>query len=455
MLKHPAFFLFLFVFAFSGCAFLRAIDSPESEDSYAEEFEEDGEVYEGDYEDEDEDYDEEEAEEEESDDDGPGFFGRLFGFGSDDDDEESDMSDSDEEMDSGEEEAFYGDDNSGMSYDESEDSMMEDSQEGDTSVDDPMSDYTPPSSDEQASVGAVTDDSPESASATDMPAPPAEPVKAKNIPLNKILRVPYKKAGYLVNAVYIARPGDSLETVSQKIYDSPETASALREINSHLASRGLKVGDKIYYNSPLRPNDSAQLLFYWRDINAPSSFHTLSPGDNIRTVASRLLGHPNSWKEIWAVNPELESKGDISKTVNIVYWPDSSAEAVVPSPASPAQETAPALEAEKPDSQDSPLLEEAPSVPESLSEGSEGNPFSSPLEEGKAQPFDKIPPPPSLSGDELKPVLPKKKPSFLLRQKEILIALAGIAVAVFLIVRLILKKRKQRDFDYTATNIEV
>ena len=147
--------------------------------------------------------------------------------------------------------------------------------------------------------------------------------KPSIIPLNKIRSTSYRKAGYLVNAVYIARPNETLKNVSQKIYGSNQV-SALYAINPHLQSRSIKVGDKIYYNSPLRKEDSSRLLFYYQDINAPSSFHTLSPGDNIRKVSSQILGHPNSWKEIWATNPELESKGEITSSISIVFWPVAS-----------------------------------------------------------------------------------------------------------------------------------
>ena len=79
----------------------------------------------------------------------------------------------------------------------------------------------------------------------------SETPKPRIIPLNKIISVPYRKAGYLVNAIYIARPGDTLEGISQKIYGFDQSDD-LRKINPHLRSRLVKVGDKIYYNSPFR-----------------------------------------------------------------------------------------------------------------------------------------------------------------------------------------------------------
>ena len=113
--------------------------------------------------------------------------------------------------------------------------------------------------------------------------------------------------------------------------------------------------------------DSSRLLFYYQDINASSSIYNLSPGDNIRKVASQLLGHPDSWKEIWATNPELESKGEIENHINIVYWTQDVA--VMPSP-EPPQEDEPPIEKQV---EEQPELEEKP--PEEV--------FPPPLEDEK------------------------------------------------------------------------
>ena len=102
-----------------------------------------------------------------------------------------------------------------------------------------------------------------------------------NKSLNKIMTYAYKKAGTLINAVYIARPGDTLSSISEKIYGSSQE-DTLKSLNSHLAEREVVVGDKIYYNSPNRPNDNSKILYYFDDIKAPALSHQVSPGDNIQ-----------------------------------------------------------------------------------------------------------------------------------------------------------------------------
>lgn len=420
--KKLIFFLFLSFFSISGCTFLGGGDDSASEDAYEEEeftgddegdFDEEDEEDFEDEEDEDfEDEEDEEAEEFDADEDEleegeeafeegekkgglKGFFGKIFGSS----DEEEELEEEDEQGDYADQEGDY------EEYAEEDEEV-----EG-----------------EEVSIAETATEEATTASAEQQapPAPAQPPAPAKVISLNKVLTVPYKKAGYLINAVYIARPNDTLEGISQKIYGSNQS-DILRQINSHLQSRAVVVGDKIYYNSPSRQNDSSKLLFYYEDIGAPSSFYMLSPGDNIRQVASQLLGHPKSWKEIWATNPELVSKGEVTKSINIVYWSTTTT-----AKAEPAPEPAP----------------EEPPMDESLAQN-----------QGMEEPVEDFPPPPVLKPE---PQVQDQKGSIagilkvIFQQKEMFVVFLGIIIILILMIRLILKKRKQRDFDYTATNIEV
>jgi len=424
--KKYIFFLILSFFTVSGCTFLGGGEDSatgyEDEESFEdsewgeegeEEYEDvvEGEGEEEEYEDivgdegEEEEYEdiiEGEGEEEKKKGGWGGFFSRLFGVS----DEEKDLEDNE----------FIGEDKGFAEGDRD----FEDYKEEDV-----IGDEGEPSSFDQQTLNQEVP----SQSSVPSEVKSADEPKPSFIPLNKIIRFPYRRAGYLVNAVYIARPGDTLESVSQKIYNINQT-DRLLQINPHLQSRSVKVGDKIYYNSPLRPDDNSRLLFYYQDVNAPSSVHTLSPGDNIRLVASQLLGHPNSWKEVWATNPELESKGEITESINIVYWPKT-AMTVTKASESPSIE-------EKLVSQ-----QDAENMPEEIP----------PLEE-------EVPPPPVLDDKETRIIEPQKDKKVGLiwmafKQKEIFVALIGIIIALILIIRLILRKRKQKDFDYTATNIDV
>lgn len=142
---------------------------------------------------------------------------------------------------------------------------------------------------------------------------------APKISLKKIKTEPYEVSGILVNAVYIARPSDTLKSISQKIYGTDKTTE-LKTINTYL-TRKVKVGDKIYYNSPNRPTDNVQLLFYPQDANIQMQTYVTNEGDNIRTVSSQLLGYKDAWKEVWSTNPNVESKELVPAGLQLAYYP--------------------------------------------------------------------------------------------------------------------------------------
>ena len=321
----------------------------------------------------------------------------MFGGSDEEDDYEDEYEDEEEFGEEGEDE-YTGED------------TMEDDSYSESSEDVGMEDI---SSQADASISA------ESPSATEKNASTTTESEKSFIPLNKIISVAYKKSDYLVNAVYIARENDTLQTVSQKIYGSDKT-SDLYVINPHLQSRSVKVGDKIYYNSPLRPDDSSRLLFYYEDINAPSSFHLLSPGDNIRSVSSQLLGHPNSWKEIWATNPELESKGEISRSINIVYWPKQTVAQAAPAPEPPAPE---------------PSIEPSPSDKMPMGDLQDGGISQPEAQMDKQAEFPDPPPIPKKSQPGLLQII--------LEQKEIALGLLAVIVMLILMIRLILKNENK------------
>ena len=139
------------------------------------------------------------------------------------------------------------------------------------------------------------------------------------VPVKKVAVEPFHKRGILVNAVYLVRHGDDIASVSTKIYGTPNRSDELLKVNSTL-HKGLKTGDKVYYNSPQRPNDSHQFRLYYEDLNIPPQIYISRSGDNIRTVSKNLLGDKGSWKEIWATNLHVESKGQIPEGTELKYW---------------------------------------------------------------------------------------------------------------------------------------
>ena len=348
-------FHFIFLVSLSGCSFLKpsvqhedpeetAYSEEQSEETGDEDEDEDSqEFFEGSEEDDEDDFQEEEetAEDEtEPEEEKKGFFARIFGWGDDDteDSDEEDFQDEEEDDDT--------------DYSEDDDSFDEESDLRDSEDDDYIAESTDDSLapiDESSTEGGTV--SPEETSA-EQPAqpsaesqsdlPPAaitpspteaeEPAPKQFIPLKKIKAQAYTKGNYLVNGVYIARGKDTIESVSQKIYNE-DHQEVLYAINPHLRNRALKVGDKVYYSSPRRPQDSSGILTYYEDMGIPPQTHLIAAEQNIRSVSQSLLGHKDSWKEIWATNPGILSKGTVTKSMELKYWPaDAAPQEEVPAP---------------------------------------------------------------------------------------------------------------------------
>lgn len=138
------------------------------------------------------------------------------------------------------------------------------------------------------------------------------------IPVVKIKTDPFFRNERLMNTVYIARPKDTLDGISQKIFGSDKSAQ-LQNDNPHL-SKGIDVGDKVYYTSPNRADDKTLLKVYYDDIGLESQKYVTGKGENIRQLGSKLLGFPDGWKEIWAINQNIDSKTILPAGTEIRYW---------------------------------------------------------------------------------------------------------------------------------------
>lgn len=175
-----------------------------------------------------------------------------------------------------------------------------------------------------------------SAMTTSEPAPAPVAEKKPTVALQKVANAPWKVGKTWYNTVYFARPGDSLASISQMIYGADKTAE-LKKGNPSLKNRAVKPGDKVYYNSPHRPDDSARMVTYYEDNGMQPDVYVAKSGDNIRNVSKKLLGYSNAWKEVWATNA-VESKGAMPEGTELHYWKGGN---VAAAPAAPAHEEMP------------------------------------------------------------------------------------------------------------------
>lgn len=159
--------------------------------------------------------------------------------------------------------------------------------------------------------------------------PEEKPVEEKpkvSVPLQKVASSPWKVGKTWYNGVYFARPGDTLASISQSIYGEDRTAS-LKKGNPTYNSREPKPGDKVYYSSPKRPDDGQQMMTFNEEAGLAPEVYTAKAGDNIRKISKELLGYDNAWKEVWASNANVDSKGALEEGTQLRYWRGTAAAA--------------------------------------------------------------------------------------------------------------------------------
>ena len=284
------------------------------------------------------------------------------------------------------------------------------------------------------------------------------PKKKTWIPLKKIPTQPWKQDGKWVNAVYIARDGENLNQINIKIYGHTNLIDELKNFNPFLKRRDPKVGDKIYYNSPMRPNDRVKFSHYYEDNNQTAMTYDIQAGENIRTIATQLLGHKDSWKEIWVTNPQVESKWDVSETVTVYYWPGSAVtvanntpepstpEPSIPEPEVPSDELSGSVEG-------MPIVEEEPPT---LDGGSGTEDLAMPEEEVLQAPSPEPTIPPS--ADNIGVSSDDGFSSFVSKNvnKIKVVAIVGILlILAAFFIRMIRNRKNRADFDFSQTHIDI
>ncbi|MCB0407966.1 MAG: LysM peptidoglycan-binding domain-containing protein [Bdellovibrionales bacterium] len=225
------------------------------------------------------------------------------------------------------------------------------------------------------------------------------------VPIKKIADQPFTKNGVLLNAVYLARPGDTISSISQKIYGM-DKAEELLKANPSYRTSTLDVGEKVYYNSPNRPEDNTMLKTFYEDMGLAPETYIAQDGDNIRSVSKKLLGDSNSWKEVWATNPSVESKGELVSGTQLMYWANSEVSGVSSTQAA-AEPPMGNNQVEEESAPDMPDMAESEPPPPPAMGGNDVPPPPAPPTQDMAQ----TPPPPPAMGSMDEPPPPPEPPA--------------------------------------------
>lgn len=312
-------------------------------------------------------------------------------------------------------------------------------------------------------------------------APATPPAKAM-VPVKKVAEFPFFAGGQNLNTVYVAREGDTLASVSKKIYGA-DRAKDLKKANPNLPNK-LKVGDKVYYNSPNRPNDQEKMMTFYEDNGIPAQVYQTGPDESIRTISKKLLGHDRSWMEVWSTNPSVESKWILPEGTSLRYWPGDAMAVGGPEAVKPVGDAEP-VGADEPEMATNlpPVSEPAPppsAEPEPISPTDEAPgaepgmgetlpsapvveeaPAAAPIEPEPAAPDIALPPPPPPPPRAEETAVAEKKPSLVESilgggkgSSENLLLVAGVltlGLAGALIV--IRRRRKANRIEFSDTDV--
>ncbi|MEK7355549.1 MAG: hypothetical protein AAB250_03825 [Bdellovibrionota bacterium] len=219
-----------------------------------------------------------------------------------------------------------------LSLDEPKEESTDVAANEETPAPQPRAEEPPPPTDEPVFDEPAKEEKTEIA-ANDPPEPAQEstPVDTYSAPRAPVVYAPLlkiKEAAFTspdgsatLNRVYLARPKDNWKSVSTKVYGAPDRVKDLKKWNPGVS---ISTGKKIYYSSPTNPSDG-RMLTYFEEQNVPPQTYVSQPGDNIRKVSKNLLGFNDAWREVWATNLNVESKGDLPAGTELKYWNESAA----------------------------------------------------------------------------------------------------------------------------------
>ncbi len=216
------------------------------------------------------------------------------------------------------------------------------------------------------------------------------------------------------------------------------------------------------------------MLTFYEEQNIPAQTYVSKQGDNIRSVSKDLLGFDGAWKEVWATNASVESKGDISEGIELKYWPEGSAPVPVttaatetaPPPEMPSELPPPTqAQAPMPDPGADPFAQQPgselppdvaandplapPPLPDSAAVGSVGGVPSDTME----------PPPPPPMPAEPKPVVKRAAPDAMEGTDEeamdadttMALGVAGLLILAAAALVIFIRKNRTKKLDMTQT----
>lgn len=108
---------------------------------------------------------------------------------------------------------------------------------------------------------------------------------------------------------YTVRPGDTLSSISNNVYGSPNFWSKIAQANPNVNPNRLRVGQVLVIppESEVRGSGRAEATSGERAsgsalVRDPQREYQVVPGDSLSRISQQLYGTPNRWREIYELN---------------------------------------------------------------------------------------------------------------------------------------------------------
>jgi LysM repeat protein len=124
----------------------------------------------------------------------------------------------------------------------------------------------------------------------------------------EIASKPFQKDGLWMNSYMFVRGEQNWKQISRLLYGREDRANLLAQWN---AGRELRPGTIIYYNSPLRADDSTSMKVLEDDFGLSLEGLIVKKGDSLSLIAARVYGSPEAWREIASLNQDLIPSPDV------------------------------------------------------------------------------------------------------------------------------------------------
>ncbi len=176
----------------------------------------------------------------------------------------------------------------------------------------PVADVAAPAPDSQAVSPAVATTEPPLAE----PTPELSPTKkSKKKGSKHSVRINTSQMD--AESTYVVQEGDTLGTISQKVFGTCKLAKKLAKLNNIKNYDRIRAGDVLVVKKKIASQSQARSQVMPREVSSEKVVKVVK-GDSLWKIAARELGSPHAWRQIVASNPSIQNSAMICEGMSLI-----------------------------------------------------------------------------------------------------------------------------------------